>query len=141
MYYNVTELEQVKVFLHDQVKNNAILPWIDHLINELKHEASFKKEDTLHVCNLQEDMLRNAKSFKHYIASGMADIVSNYELLLRHYQDEEKADKVFNKIINGYVKSDYAIDLAAQDMTVAANLIKNAMHFIADIKQVNKEIK
>lgn len=141
MNYNINEIKQVEKILHKQVKNKAILPWVDHLLTELLHDASLKSEGTLHVYYLQNDMLRNAKSFKHYIQSGMSDIASNYELLLRHFQDEEKADKVFDKIINGYVNSDYAIDLAAQDMTIAANLIKHAMYFIADIKQANKASK
>lgn len=139
MNYNILEIEQAEKILHDQVKNTAILPWVEHLLKELRDRVKFKGD--LSTFNMQEDMLRNANNFKHYIKSAMSDIVGTYELLLRHYQNEKKADEVFDKIINGYVDSDLAIKLAAQDMVSAASLIKNAMYLITNIQYINKENK
>lgn len=139
MSYNIQELEQVEVLLHDQVKNKAILPWIDHLTEELKEKAS--KQGDLSHWDMPKDMLRGAKNWKQYIAGACADIVCTQDLLMRHYQNQKLVDQVWDKIYNDKIDSDHAIRIAASDLDKAAQLIKQTLNLILLVRQVNKETK
>lgn len=139
MSYNIQELEQVEVLLHDQVKNKAILPWIDHLLDELKEKVNFKGD--LNHWDIQKDMLQGATSWIHYISSACADIVYTQDLLMRHYQNQKLVDQLWDKIYNDKLSSDYGIRIAASDLDKAAQLIQKALYLTILVKQVNKEVK
>jgi hypothetical protein len=139
MNYNIQEIEQIEVILHDQVKNHAILPWIDHLLEELKERA--KQQEDLEQWDMQEDMLRGATDWIHYLSGACGDIVSSYDLLKRHFQDEKTVDQFWNKICNDELDNDFATIVAAKDLKKAASLIRKALYLILMVKQANKEIK
>ena len=133
MNYNIQEIEQVEVILHDQVKTPAILPWIDHLTEELKERAD--KQGDLNHWDMPKDMLRGAENWKQYIAGACADIVCTQDLLMRHYQ--KLVDQLWNKICNGELENDFAEIVAAKDLEKAASLIRKALYLILMVKQTN----
>lgn len=139
MNYNITELEQVKVLLHDQVKNPAILPWIDHLLEELKDQA--KTQGVLEQWDIQENMLRGATDWIHYLSGSCGDIVSTYDLLMRHFQDEKTVNFYWDKICNDELDSYFATIVAAKDLEKAASLIRKALYLILMVEKANKEVK
>lgn len=139
MNYNIQEIEQVEILLHDQVKNPAITPWIDHLLEELKERA--KQQGDLEQWDMQEDMLRGATDWIQYINGACGDIVSTYDLLMRHFQDEKIVDPIWDRICNGELENDFAEIVAAKDLEKAASLIRKALYLILMVKQANKEVK
>lgn len=139
MSYNIQEIEQVEILLHDQVKNPAITPWIDHLLEELKERA--KQQGDLEQWDMQENMLRGATDWIQYISSACADIVYTQDLLMRHYQNQKLVDQLWDKIYNDKLSSDYGIRIAAPDLDKAAQLIQKALYLTVLVKQINKEVK
>lgn len=139
MNYNIKEIEQVERILHKQVKNKAILPWIEHLTEELKEQA--QKQGDLEQWDIQENMLRGATDWIHYISGACGDIVSTYDLLMRHFQDEKTVDQIWDRICNGELETTFAEIIAAKDLEKAASLIRKALYLILMVKQANKEVK
>lgn len=139
MNYNIQEIKQVEKILHAQVKSKSILPWIDHLLEELKERA--KQQGDLEQWDMQQDMLRGATDWIHYLNGACGDIVSSYDLLMRHFQNEKIVDQFWNKICNDELDNDFATIVAAKDLEKAASLIRKALYLILMVKQANKESK
>ena len=137
MNYNINEIEQVRRILHKQVKNKAILPWIDHILEELKERVRIQGD--LSYWNVSKDMLRGANNWLHYINSACADVVSTCDFLMRHFQNKKIVAQLWDRICNGEFDNDFAAKVAVKDLEKAAQLVKDTLHLILYVKKLNKE--